>query len=242
MIHEESALFEAYGKSRCVGLRNMIAEKYLYIPSIVANRFSGRGVETDDLYQVASLALLKAVERYSPERGVKFASYATPTVVGEVKNYFRDRMRAIRIPRRGAEMARRIFAARQMLEQQFFRPPTPDEIAAHIGISVEKVLEAHEIASAMSVASIEATSANDDFSLEKTFAVQEAGYEAFENEETAGALLAVLTDEERAVIKGRYYESLSQRNLAAKMHVSQMTVSRIERRAIEKMKNAGGIL
>lgn len=233
----ETRLFEAYARSRSVELRNEIVEKYLYIPSIVANRFSGRGVDTDDLYQVASLALIKAVERFTLERGVQFASFATPTIAGEVKNYFRDKMRAIRLPRRGAEAARQIFAARQALEQRLFRAPTPNELSEHTGLSIEEVLEAHEFASAMNAVSIDADVAGD-FALEKVLGFDENGYEAFERKNTVEALLALLPGDERNVVIKRYFDGFSQRELANSLNVSQMTISRTERRALDKMKKA----
>lgn len=233
----EVRLFEAYAQSRSIELRNEIVEKYLYIPSIVAKWFSGRGVDMDDLFQVASLALIKAAERFALERGVQFASFATPTIVGEVKNYFRDRMRAIRLPRRGAEVARQIAAARQALEQRLFRAPTPAELSEYMDLPVEEVLEAHEIALAMNAVSIDAA-IDGDFSLEKSLGFDEAGYEAFEREKTVESLLALLTSDERDVVTKRYFDGLSQRELAKSLNVSQMTISRTERRALDKMKKA----
>ena len=99
------ALLKQYAHTRDPALREQIVEANLYIAQIVARRFSGRGVDYDDLYQVASLALFKAVDRYEPDKGVKFVSFVTPTMAGEVKNYFRDRSRTIRLPRKGAELA-----------------------------------------------------------------------------------------------------------------------------------------
>lgn len=235
---DETALFSAYAQDRSVDVRNEIVEKYLYIPSIVTKHFSGRGIESDDLYQVASLALIKAVERFDQDKGVKFSSYATPTIIGEVKNYFRDRLRAIRLPRRGVEMVRLLRIAQNELEQRLFRAPTPEELAEHLDASVEEVLEAHEVASAMNSVSIDASIGEDDFSLDKVLGFDESGYEVFEKRETINSLVALLSDMEREVIRQRYFGGLSQRDLARKMDVSQMTISRIERRAIDKMKES----
>jgi RNA polymerase sigma-B factor len=234
----EEDLFSAYETDRSVALRNEIVERYLYIASIVSRRFSGRGIDADDLYQVASLALIKAVERFDAGKGVKFSSYATLTVVGEVKNYFRDRLRAIRIPRRGAETARALNAARQALEQQLLRAPTPEELARHMSLTLEEVLEAHETAAAMNVLSIDAIIGEEDFSLKNILGLEDRGYEAFEHKETIQSLLALLNDTERDVVVKRYFKERSQRDLAREMGVSQMTVSRIERKALEKMKGA----
>ena len=105
MRPNSEALLEQYAHSRDPALREQIVEANLYIAQLVARRFSGRGVDYDDLYQVAALALFKAVDRYEPGKGVKFVSFVTPTMAGEVKNYFRDRSRTIRLPRRGVELA-----------------------------------------------------------------------------------------------------------------------------------------
>ena len=101
-------LLEEYARTRAPALRDEIVERFLYIAEIIARRFSGRGVDYDDLYQVAALALVKGVERFDVSKGIKFTSFITPTMVGEVKNYFRDRSRAIQVPRRGAQLARAI--------------------------------------------------------------------------------------------------------------------------------------
>ena len=103
---DAEGLLREYAMTGNTAIRDRVVEAYLYIASIIARRFSGRGVDYDDLYQVASLSLLKSIERFDPDRGVKFTSFVTPTMVGEVKNYFRDRSRLIRLPRRGGELVR----------------------------------------------------------------------------------------------------------------------------------------
>lgn len=133
-------LLRRYVDTRDAALRERIVEDNLYIAQIIAKRFSGRGVEYDDLYQVASMALFRAIDRFDPAKGVKFVSFVTPTMVGEVKNYFRDRSRAIRLPRRGAEIAQSVRAARAKLEQQLSRSPRVDELAESLGLTEDAVL------------------------------------------------------------------------------------------------------
>ena len=121
---DAEGLLREYATTGNTAIRDRVVEAYLYIASIIARRFSGRGVDYDDLYQVASLSLLKSIERFDPDRGVKFASFVTPTMVGEVKNYFRDRSRLIRLPRRGSELVRTVEAARDDLQVELQRQPT----------------------------------------------------------------------------------------------------------------------
>lgn len=155
-------LLREYASTGNTAIRDRVVEAHLYIASIIARRFSGRGVDYDDLFQVASLSLLKSVERYDPERGVKFASFVTPTMVGEVKNYFRDRSRLIRLPRRGGELLRVVENARDRLQMELQRQPTAEELAERSGVSLEDVLEVLEMRGAASLVSLDALPAEDD--------------------------------------------------------------------------------
>ena len=127
---DAEGLLREYATTGNTAIRDRVVEAYLYIASIIARRFSGRGVDYDDLYQVASLSLLKSIERFDPDRGVKFASFVTPTMVGEVKNYFRDRSRLIRLPRRGSELVRTVEAARDDLQVELQRQPPKNSRSA----------------------------------------------------------------------------------------------------------------
>ena len=142
-LHEDSLLAE-YCRTRNIELRNQLVGKYLYIAEIIAKKFTNRGIEYDDLYQVASLALIKALERYDITKGYKFSSFATPTIVGEIKNYFRDKSRLIRLPRKESEYIKKIENAKSHLSNKLGRSPTPDEIAEYLGITSEQVLELME--------------------------------------------------------------------------------------------------
>jgi len=231
-------LLSEYRKNPDPAIIDRVVEAHLYIAAIIARRFSGRGVDYDDLYQVASLALYKSIERYDPERGVKFASFVTPTMVGEVKNYFRDRSRAIRLPRRGAKLMQDIERAREELVQQMHRQPTADELADMLDVPLEDVIEALEMRGAASPVSLDSMPQEDDDAapLSNFFGVSEQGYIEFERNDMLRRAMSTLNEQHRDVIRMRYFENRSQREVAEELGVSQMWVSRAERKALELMK------
>ena len=237
-IVQGDALLAQYALTRAPDLRDRIVEAYLYIAEIVARKLSGRGVDYDDLYQVAALALVKGIERFDADKGIKFASFITPTMVGEVKNYFRDRSRIIRLPRRSAQLARELRETRAILEQELGRSPTVDELAERMNISEDDVLEALEMSNAMTPASLDAQVADEDSetSLSTFLGFNDPGYSDFERNDMLDRALSTLDNRQRAVIIARFYEGLSQRDVAAQLNISQMTVSRIERQALEKLR------
>ena len=232
------ALLEQYAHTRDPALREQIVEANLYIAQIVARRFSGRGVDYDDLYQVASLALFKAVDRYEPDKGVKFVSFVTPTMAGEVKNYFRDRSRAIRLPRKGVELAQALKLTRSRLEQELGRSPKLDELTQAMNLSEDEVVEALELSNAMSVSSLDAQIAEDEENapLSRFLGFDDPGFASFEQSDMLQRAMCALDERQQTVIQARFFENRSQRDLAAELGVSQMTVSRIERQALEKLR------
>lgn len=219
-------------------LRDRIVEMHLNIAAMVAARFSGRGVDYDDLYQVASLALFKAVGRYDPGRGVKFSSFVTPTMIGEVKNYFRDKSRVIRLPRNSGELIKAIEKAVAELSQELFRQPTPEELADHMGVPVETVLEGLDLRGATRPASLDASSESDESEtpLSAYLGFEEKGYTDFERNDLLGRAMGNLTDQQKDIIRYRFYDGLSQRDIAGRLGISQMSVSRAERRALQAMR------
>lgn len=234
-IVQGDALLAQYAQSRAPDLRDAIVEAYLYIAEIVARKFSGRGVDYDDLYQVAALALVKGIDRFDVDKGIKFASFITPTMVGEVRNYFRDRSRTIRLPRRSAQMARELREAKARLEQQLGRSPRVDELAEAMGVSEADVLEALELGNAMTPASLDAQVNEEDSetSLSNFLGFSDPGYSSFEQNDMLKRAMSALDDRQRAVIAARFFEGRSQREVAAQLDISQMTVSRIERQALK---------
>ncbi|HIS03134.1 MAG TPA: sigma-70 family RNA polymerase sigma factor [Candidatus Pullichristensenella avicola] len=237
---DAEGLLREYAATGNVAIRDRVVEAHLYIASIIARRFSGRGVDYDDLYQVASLSLLKSVERYDPERGVKFASFVTPTMVGEVKNYFRDRSRLIRLPRRGGELLRAIESARDQLQMELQRQPTAEELARRSGASLEEVLEALEMRGAASPVSLDAMPVEDDESapLSAFLGREDAGFAEFEKSDMLNRAISSLDERQRKVIRMRFFENKGQREVAQAIGVSQMTVSRVERQALSRLREA----
>ena len=236
---EIERLTALYVQSRSAVYRDRLVEAHLYIAEIVARKFSGRGVDFDDLYQVAALALVKAVERYDPERGVKLASFVTPGMVGEVKNYFRDKARMIRPPRRAGELARIVENAREALTQELHRSPTVDEIADHANITAEEVIEGLEASISQPVSlDMQTSSEDEDLSLASVLGADEKGFSEFETADMLKRGMARLTEQQREIIYLRFFDNLSQREVAQRIGVSQMSVSRAERSALERLREA----
>jgi len=232
-------LLEEYTLHPTPEIKERLVEVHLYIAEIIARKFSGRGVDFDDLFQVAALALFKAVDRFDPSRGIKFASFVTPSMVGEVKNYFRDKSRTIRLPRRGAALMREIEKAKDELAQQLHRMPRSDELAEYMEVPEDMILEALEMAGSAGTVSLDSTPADDDEAapLDTFLGMNEDGYADFERMDTIRRAMAHLDDRQKDIIRMRYFENLSQREIANQMGISQMTVSREERKALEIMRN-----
>lgn len=158
LIKEE---FLEYKKSKDKKLRDDLIKKHLYIADILAKKYTGKGIEYDDLYQVASLGLIQAVDRYDVEKGFEFSSFATPTIVGEIKKYFRDKGWVIRVPRRIQELSKKVNIARSTLGQQLQRVPSVKDIADYLNITEEEVLEAVEAGKVYAPQSLDQTVGND---------------------------------------------------------------------------------
>lgn len=229
----QDALVARYIHSRDPDLRDEVVRAYLPAARSVARKFAGRGVDEDDLFQVASLAMVKALERFDPEKGVKFVSYVIPSMVGEVCNYFRDSARLIRLPRRGVQLAAQVNRARGELEQALGRSPRADEIADRLNVRLEDVLEALEI---YNHRTISLDSEDEETPIENFVGAEDAALEAFETSEQLAGAMSALSERERSVIRMRFFENLSQRQIAEKMNLSQMTVSRVERQALDALK------
>ena len=229
----QDALVARYIQSRDPDLRDEVVRAYLPAARSVARKFAGRGVDEDDLFQVASLAMVKALDRFDPEKGVKFVSYVIPSMVGEVRNYFRDSARLIRLPRRGVQLAAQVNRARDELEQALGRSPRADEIADRLNVRLEDVLEALEI---YNHRTISLDSEDEETPIENFVGAEDAALEAFETSEQLAGAMSALSERERSVIRMRFFENLSQRQIAEKLNLSQMTVSRVERQALDALK------
>lgn len=230
-------LFEKLRNSQSVEVRNEIVKKHLYLAEIISKKFVNRGVEYEDIYQVASIALIKAVERFDPDKGVKFTSFATPTLIGEIKRFFRDKASVIRIPRRIYEVYQKVSHARETLTHELSRPPKIEEIAKYIGISEEAVLEIIESNNAYNMQSFDQNVyADDDLELHETIGEEDTTFEKIENRDFLSKSLDKFNDAERAFIEMRYFNNKTQKEIAEKIGVSQMYVSRMEKKVLERFR------
>ena len=216
-----------YCRTRDLALRNELVEAHMYLADMVARRYAGKGVETEDLRQVAAMALIGALERYSCGKGIKFTTYAVPTITGVVKSYFRDRSRTIRMPRSIGERVQKISLARERLTQQLGRAPTAEELAGACGLRTADVLEAIEATQSLSVASLDALSGEDE----------DTPLWALLGSMLSG-VMSRLSDAERRILHARYFAERSQRDIAQEMGVSQMYVSRVERKMLARFREA----
>lgn len=234
---EGEALFLNYRDNPSVENRNLIVKKYLSLAEIISKKFVNRGVEYEDILQVASIALIKAVERFTLDKGVKFVSFATPTIIGEIKRFFRDKASVIRIPRRIYEVYQKVNYARDQLSQQLQRVPKIDEIAAYLQMSEENILEIIESWNAYNMQSFDQNAYNDDdLELHETIGAEDTTFERIENRDFLEKSLEKFNDIEKEFITMRYFSNKTQKEIAAKMGVSQMYVSRLERKVIDKFK------
>ncbi len=230
-------LFEQYKESGDIALRNEIAEKYLYIADILAKKFVGRGVEYDDLRQVAVYSLLRGIDRFDPALGMQFTTFITPTITGEIKNYFRDKSRLVKLPRRLSEISTSVKKFSADYEAEKGIKPSVKLIAQTLSLSEEEVVKALEVGGTVSLDGMTATGEDDEErSLYSLLASGEEDYEEFETKDALSAAMKDFTDTEKAIIKYRYTDELSQSEIAKRLGVSQMFVSRMERKLLLKLK------
>lgn len=231
-------LFQEYYKSRDINLRNRIVEENLYMVEILARKYVGRGIDYDDLYQVGAMALISAVERFNPEKGFEFSSFATPTILGEIKKYFRDKGWIVKVPRLMKELSSNIPKVREKLASELGRTPDVKEIAEAMGESEENIIKALESSAAYGALSLNQTfSENGDEGLaavfEKYTARDEKGFDDVENYDIIEKVLKNMTGTNRYIFKKRFVEEKSQSEIADELGVSQMTISRAEKKIIE---------
>jgi RNA polymerase sigma-B factor len=230
-------LFEKYKETESVEIRNEIVSRYLYLADIITKKFLNRGIDYEDIYQVASIALIKAVERFEPQKGVKFISFATPTIIGEIKRFFRDKASTIRIPRRIYESYQKVNNAREHLTQKLQRPPRVDEIARYLDITEEKVLEIIESNNVYNIQSFDkSTYTDDDVELYETVGQEDKTFEKIENRDFLKKSIDKFNEAEKEFIQMRYFGNMTQKDIAKKFGVSQMYISRLEKKVLERFR------
>lgn len=239
---KEEAEFLELRRTGDLELRNKIITDHLYIAEILAKKYLNRGIEYDDLFQVASIGLIYAVDRFDVSKGYAFSSFATPTIIGEIKRHFRDKGWVIRVPRRIQELSKKINLARNALSQDLQRQPTVDDIAEYLNVSVEEVLEAMEASQVYSPQSLDKsfdTGVDDrEMSLADVLGEEDESFENIDFSDVVEKLTSHLNDLEKKIFYYRYYDKRTQISIAEELQVSQMTVSRIEKKIIQKFRDA----
>ena len=213
---------------------------HLHLPLVehCARRFRNRGEPFEDLVQVGTIGLIKSIDRFDVDRGVEFSTYATPTIIGEIKRYFRDKGWAIRVPRRLQELRMQIGTASAELTQSLGRSPRPRELAERIGCSVEEIIEGMESSNAYSTLSLDASDDGDhgSSSMLDAIGVEDINLEQVEVRESLKPLLDGLDVREKRILLLRFFKNMTQSQIAAEIGVSQMHVSRLLNRTLEQLR------
>lgn len=231
--------FRTYAGRRDRALRNQLVEEHIGLASHLARRYASRGVPLDDLRQIALLGLVKAVERFDPERGVAFSTFAGRTIEGEIKRHFRDATWGMRVPRSVKELHLAVRRATDELGQQLGRSPTVPDVAEHLGISTDQVVDALAAGSAYSPTSLQAPSSEEPpQSVDRNAAVGavDPAFADTEHRVILADLIAALPEREQTIVRLRFYESLTQSEIADRMGISQMHVSRLLRKSLLMMR------
>jgi RNA polymerase sigma-B factor len=220
-------------------VRDELVRMHMPLVEYLARRFRNRGEPLEDLVQVATIGLIKSIDRFDLERGVEFSTYATPTIVGEIKRHFRDKGWAIRVPRRLQELKLTLTKATGELSQQLGRSPTVAELATHLGLQEEEILEGLESANAYSAVSLDATDAGDDDSpaVSDTLGMVDEALEGVEYRESLKPLLDRLPAREKKILVLRFFGNMTQSQIAGELGISQMHVSRLLARTLTQLRD-----
>ncbi|MDY4128756.1 SigB/SigF/SigG family RNA polymerase sigma factor [Peptostreptococcus porci] len=234
-------LFKVFSEDKSnTDVRNILIEKHLYLAKILSKKYINKGVDYEDIFQVASLALIYAIDRYDISKGFEFSSFATPTIVGEIKKYFRDKVWTLRVPRRIQELSKKISNAKIQLEQDNKKSPRPKEIADYLGVTEEDVLEAMEAAYGYQPVSLDMPSGEEseekDITLGDKIGTEETRFGEIEQRDFLEQFMKTLNELEVKIVIGRFFNNKTQSAIADDIGISQMTVSRLEKKIIEKLK------
>ncbi|AKL93536.1 RNA polymerase sigma-F factor SigF [Clostridium aceticum] len=236
----EKELFKYYAETKDIEIRNELVSRYLYIGEILSRKYMNKGIEYEDIYQVASLGLIYAIERFDINKGFEFSSFATPTIIGEIKKYFRDKGWSIRVPRRIQELSKKINNAKNTLQQNLQRTPKIKDIAEYLECSEEEVMEAMEASQVYTPKSLNLTYENDgedkDVQLMDLIGEVDKSFTDIENKDFIKKAMEKLNALEKKVLRDRFFDIKTQIQVAKELDVSQMTISRMEKKIIEKLK------
>ena len=222
-------------------LRSELITEFTGLAAYFARRYDRRGVPREDLHQVAMLGLLNAVDRFDPEMETRFVSFAGRTIDGEIKRFFRDRTWSVRMPRRLQELHLRVRRASEELSHTLGRPPTVSELAEHIGVDIDEVLSALDAGNAYRADSLDRPAPGEEDRRNDLAALDgDAGFVAIEQRSLVQDLLASLPERERRILELRFFQEMSQTEIATEMGISQMHVSRLLRRTVEQLRDHAG--
>ena len=230
------ARFKQWRATGDTKLRDQLVIDHHWIAVRAARRFAERGEPYDDLFQVASLGLFKAVERFDPEVGSSFVAFAMPTVVGEIRRHFRDHTWSVRVPRRAKDLKGALTAAVNELSQDLGRAPTVDEIAARLHVDAEVVLETLEASAAYRTSSLDLPAGEQPSALQTALATNDADLRSMVDRAAIGQLLAELPGRERKILYLRFFEQMSQAEIAAQVGTSQVHVGRLLQASLTKLR------
>ncbi|MGA0209238.1 MAG: SigB/SigF/SigG family RNA polymerase sigma factor [Candidatus Nanopelagicales bacterium] len=217
-------------------IRSELVEMHTPLARHIARRYADRGEPVDDVVQAGNIGLINAVDRFEPDRGLAFSTYAVPTIIGAIRRYFRDSTWSVKVPRRLQEMRGRIDSSSDRLTQEFGRAPTIAEIAAHAGVDAQDVLDSLELGRVRESTSIDAT-ATGEAPLADRLGVDDASLAGVEDEETVRRLLNTLPARERAIVVMRFFDGMSQSQIAEHVGLSQMHVSRLLAQSLTRLRS-----
>ncbi|WP_279230370.1 SigB/SigF/SigG family RNA polymerase sigma factor [Thermohalobacter berrensis] len=237
---ENKELFKLYKETGDKNIREELINRHLYIAEILSKKYANKGIDYDDIYQVACLGLIYAIDRYDIKKGYEFSSFATPTIIGEIKKYFRDKGWTVRVPRRIQELSKKINNAKVTLSQKLQKVPTVQEIADYLNSTEEEVLEAMEASKVYTPQSLDSTFETDgddkDINFGDLIGEDDKYFDKIENSDFLASIIEKLDEREKKVLKDRYFKRKTQVDIAEELGVSQMTVSRIEKNIIKKFR------
>ena len=236
----EEEISELFGRLPDPGAREALAKQFLPLAEYFARRFSGRGEPVDDLTQTASLGMLNAIDRFDPERGVPFSTYAAATIVGELKRHFRDRGWALRVPRHVQETAILVNRTVSVMWQELGRAPTVAEIAKSADIGEDEVLQALDALQSYTTDSLDAPVGDATSTAAEAFGSEDRSFEVSEEWLSVAPALRDLPERERRILYLRFFEGRTQTEIADELGISQMHVSRLVSQSLEKLREASG--
>jgi len=236
---DDKILLRRYHEDGDLQAREQLIEQYMSLVRSLARRYSYRGEQLEDLVQIGAIGLIKAIDRFDLERGVELTTYATPNIIGEIKRHFRDKGWSVRVPRGLQELNVQLSRLVEQLTVQYSRSPTIPELAKAAGVEEEEVLEALESGRAYTSLSLSVGGGggdDDDLDPLESLGTEEHQYEVSEDRAVLAPGFKVLDERERKILQLRFFEGLTQSQIAQQVGISQMHVSRLIRRSLEKIR------